>query len=375
MRAISSFLTFVLFFLPLLFVPVGFSYFELPKVFIAEISILVIFAYFLLRGNLNLLFENKQLLYPIMGIFALSIIDLIFFRTSVSLFGNSFRLQGIFLLWNLLLITLTSSSMSFKKMNPFFYFIPLLGLLITIFIFGTDGRGKYVGSLGEATALAATAAFIWPFVFLNIKQKPLKFLSILLAASIILLSGSRAGLIAFCIQLIVLSATTIFKRKLKTAVVLGVMFTLFALLTPFFDFPGTFENRGDIWKTAITSPYDHFRDGKFSPSAFLIGRGFGNVEFILPKLSTALDNNVRFQYIDSAHNIFLDWWMEGGLIGVGILFWLVFSTLKSFVRKNDKVMLLSFMGLLTILLFNPLSVVNLLQFWWLIGISFSNYEG
>ena len=371
MGVVTFLLTFLLFYLPLLVVPIGFSYFEIPKVFAAEAAIILIFVYLLFKGNLGTVLTKNRLLYPVMGIFVLSILDLIFFRTSFSLFGNSFRLQGIFLLWNLLIFALVSAVLNFKKISPVFYFLPLAGLLISIFLVGVDGRGQYVGSLGEASSLAATAVFIWPFAFLKLKQKSLKILSILLAAIIILLSGQRAGLVAFGVQLIILFAPILLKWKLKTAAIVGLVLVSFSLVAPFFDPPGWYENRAEIWKTALTSPYDQIHDNKFSVVALLIGRGFGNVELVLPKLSTGLDNNVRFQYVDSAHNIFLDWWIEGGILGVGILGFLVFSAIKRFIKENNELLILAFMGLFVLLLFNPLSVVNLLQFWWLIGRGFS----
>ncbi|OGE19637.1 hypothetical protein A3J19_04585 [Candidatus Daviesbacteria bacterium RIFCSPLOWO2_02_FULL_41_8] len=371
MAAVSFLTTFLLFYLPLLVVPVGYSYFEIPKVFVAEGLIILISVFFLLKGNLRPLLENKKLLYPVLGIFTLSIIDLIFFRTATTFFGNSFRLQGIFLLWNLLLFALVSSALNIKRISPVFFLLPLVGLLISIFLVGVDGRGQYVGTLGEASALAATVAFIWPFAFLKLKQKSLKWASLLLAAIIIFLSGQRAGFVAFGIQVAILVISVSLKQNLKMTVIFGLAVAVLSLTGPFFDPPGWYENRAEIWKTALTAPFDQIHDNKFSVVALLIGRGFGNVEQVLPKLSTGLDNNVRFQYVDSAHNVFLDWWIEGGILGVGLLSWLVFPALKRFTKKNDKVLILSFMGVLVLLLFNPLSVVNLVQFWWLIGQGFS----
>lgn len=366
---------FLLFFLPLIVIPLGYSFFEIPKVLIAETLILTVSVYLFLKHSHNLFCFKRKFFYLISAIFVLSLIDLLFFRTSVTLFGNIYRLQGVFSLWNLLILSLLIAPNTNLKILPKkLLLIPLGGLFATVFIYGTDVRGKYVGSLGDANSLAATAVFIWPFVYFRSEHRIVKIVSLLIAITTIAISGSRTGILALALQLIILLGTRIFKLNLIKTVSATAILLLFSLLTPFFDQPGMFENRAEIWKTALTNPYNQYQNGNFSFTALFIGRGFGNIEQVLPQLSVALDNNVRFQYVDSAHNIFLDWWIQGGLIGIIILFWLTHSTIKTYLDHNDQMLTIAFLGILATLLFNPLSFVNLMQFWWLIGFSFNSVK-
>lgn len=371
---VASVIFFLLFLLPLAVIPLGYSYFEVPKVFIFEALTILLALYLFIKNRLDFKALNKKLLYPLAAIFILSIADLIFLRTSVSFFGNIYRLQGIFFLWNLIILTILASKINLKTVPAYLYLLSLTGLLATIFIFGQDQSNRYVGSLGEANALAATAIFIWPFVFLCCRNRYSQAAGILATIAIIALSSSRSGLIALVIQLGLLLSLRFLKIKFKIAVWAAVTLMVLSLITPFLDSYERFENRAEIWQTALALPYDQIRQGNFSFAALFWGRGIGNIEKVLPQLSEALYNNIRFQYIDSAHNFFLDWWLQGGLIGVSIIAWFVFYTIRSFVIKNNLLLALSFIGLLTTLLFNPLSVVNLIQFWWLIGQGFSGSE-
>ena len=364
---------FLLFLLPLIVIPLGYSYFEVPKVLIAEVLIIITSIYILVKKGDLIKQLDRTFLWVILAIFGLSLIDLLLFRTNITLLGNIYRLQGVFLLWNLLALSLIIAKVvDLTIVVKNLFIIPLWALLVTVFIFGLDERGKYVGSLGDANSLAATAVFIWPFAWFASEYKILKISSLAVAFMIVALSQSRAGIIALMIQLIVFAGLKFLKLSLTKATLIGIVFLLLSLFIPFFDQPNVYENRAEIWKTAVTSPYDQFHDGNLNFVALFLGRGFGNTEKTLPLLSVGLDNNVRFQYVDSAHNIFLDWWIQGGLIGVAILFWLVYSTIRAYVGSANIALLMASLGILTSLLFNPLSVVNLMQFWWLVGTSFKS---
>jgi O-antigen ligase len=118
-----------------------------------------------------------------------------------------------------------------------------------------------------------------------------------------------------------------------------------------------YENRGEIWRTALIAGYEH-------P---ILGWGIGNTEEAFKIYNKKLYTRTQGYYIDSSHNIFLDWWIQGGIIGVGLMAVLLIDTLKSFFRKRDTFSVTLFLGLLSVTLFNPVSIVTLVQFWWLIG--------
>lgn len=138
---------------------------------------------------------------------------------------------------------------------------------------------------------------------------------------------------------------------------LGYFLLLLALFLPFQESFGFFENRSDIWQTAIAAGFK-------SP---VIGHGFGNIQEPMRETAVELNNNVQYQVVDSAHNFLLDFWIQGGTVGLAAVLILIYLTIKSFIRHKKIIELTAFLGLMTAMLFNPVSVVNLLAFWWLIG--------
>ncbi len=130
-----------------------------------------------------------------------------------------------------------------------------------------------------------------------------------------------------------------------------------SLFLPLIQKKKIWENRTEIWSTALAA-------GLERP---ILGWGFGNVEFALRETSFLLKNNLRFQYVDSSHNLILDYWVQGGIVGVILILYLIFLTFKKFISKKDRLSLGVFFGVLTVLQFNPVSVVTSIHFWWLIG--------
>src|SRR5581483_8960777 len=126
---------------------------------------------------------------------------------------------------------------------------------------------------------------------------------------------------------------------------------------PFIENKGPFENRGEVWKTAFLSGLE----------APLVGHGFGNVEKALKETSMRIGNNIRFQYVDSSHNILLDYWTEGGILGLGLLLIFLFLSFREYIQHHEKSLLAPLLGICTVMLFNPVSVVTLVAFWFLIG--------
>lgn len=306
---------------------------------------------------------------PVLAVFAillllLTIYDLFFLRTSLTFFGNQFRGQGILLLWHLILLSLLSSNLPYKK--PSFYWCGLVFVItfITTLFLGNSEVGRSIGTLGEPNALAAFVIFLWPFVLFapDISRKYRKYLRIaclLPVLLIIFLSGSRSGLIAFVIQLMFYFSLKI-SRNLRLSLVIGLFLIGIAYLLPMFD-QVKYENRSVIWHTAFTA-------GFINP---LMGGGFGNTELLLRFIIHKEHNSLIGYYVDSSHNIFLDWWVQGGLIGIGILAGLFIYVIKNFYAKKRTFELILFLGLLTVFSLNPASVVSLIHLWWLIGQSFA----
>lgn len=135
-----------------------------------------------------------------------------------------------------------------------------------------------------------------------------------------------------------------------------------SLFLPFAQNPDWFENRSLIWQTALEA-------GQASP---IIGTGFGNIQNPIHQAALKLGNPVQYQVVDSSHNFLLDFWVQGGLVGVISILFLIGFALAGLKRQNRLVETTALLGMITAMLFNPVSVVNLLAFWWLIGQGFSS---
>lgn len=351
-------ITLLLFFLPLVVIPIGISPFETPKVVLAEVIIEILLFFKIFTSSKRFFKEliNPQLIF--VGIlFILSLDTQLIFNPHGAFFGNAFRLQGQFLFWHLLLFSILTSHISkFPKIAPLFSFV---GLFLGTLILGVrDGRA--FGTLGEPNALAATALFIFAFVFWSQSKSMMRIMAFVIALTIILLSGSRAGLVGFSIEIIFIFLTQFVKLAIFKSSAVCFYLILLSLTLPFFQSSGWFENRSQIWQIA-------FNAGFTSP---IIGHGFGNIQKIIHDSAILQNSPVQYLIVDSAHNFLLDFWLQGGLVGIISILILIFLSLQHFIRHKRLLELTAFLGLMTAMLFNPVSVVNLLAFWWLIGQGF-----
>jgi O-antigen ligase len=147
------------------------------------------------------------------------------------------------------------------------------------------------------------------------------------------------------------------KKVLKYAVITACIAILFSYSTPFLGPRTEYEDRGEIWKSAAYA-------GLANP---IVGVGFGNAEYEYHRANAALHNKLTGYYVDNAHNIFLDWFVQAGIIGVGILLFLLVNTFSAFIQKEQSRNIILLLGLITALSFNPASIVSLIGLWWLIG--------
>src|SRR6266568_4258524 len=355
---------FLLFILPFLIAPFGITEFENPKVIVGEAGIILLFFFSFLTNKFTFRYRAQQvLLYAV--IVVLTVIDLIFFRTHLSFFGNVFRMQGIFLLWLLLLFSLLSANISQKSVSWLIYGLLLLAELIAVFFLPLNASQRYVGTMGEPNALAAFAVFLWPFAFFAIKKFGMKekvgiALILFIVCLLLFFSTSRSAMIAFGIQLICIGLYK-YKMLLPKIVLICTICYLASYMFPFYEH-NLYESRVEVWQSALAAGSTH-------P---FIGNGFGNTEFVLHTAAARLGLPIQYYYIDSSHNIFLDWWVQGGIIGIGGLLGLVYLTFKGLIKEENIRELVVAFGLVTVLSFNPASVVGLLGFWWVIGQGLKN---
>lgn len=357
---ISRIIFFLLFFLAFVVFPIGVSPFETPKILISQVLIEVLFLIFFFTKGLPFQNFTRVGLVIFALIFVFTIIQLALQGSPTSFFGNVFRLQGVYMLWHFMLFAILSSTLSHKEIPKLVPRLSIMLLFLSIFLFGTNDAGRVIGTLGEPNALAAVTTFLFPMIFSSSKTQQ-KFIFAILTVLIVFFSGSRSGLLAISIEATSLLLYYKMRWPLKKALIIPAALLVLSLFLPFskqdLTFENRYENRAEIWKTAWAAGWD-------KP---LFGWGFGNISLALQNTSLDLSNNLRYQFVDSAHNVFLDWWVQGGIIGLMLITSVMVYSFVRLLQRKQIIELAIFLGLLAILSFNPVSVVTLLQFWWLIG--------
>lgn len=365
---LSWVLVILLFFLPLLVIP-GFRLaFETPKVILAQILIELMFVIWVVKGGFGRLGKLGRIHLTLIGVLVgLSLLHLFLNPSQDYLFGNVFRLQGVILLWFLILLSIIAVAISLKNIPKWIYFISFIGIFLGSILLGQNKAGRFIGTLGEPNALAATTLFILPFVFFASKKWLFRISCLIVAVVVVLISKSGSGLIGLTIISIFILLTEAGKVSLFKASIIGLLMLGLGSLSPFLGFerlnlasaqsPFKFESRLEIWQTA-------FAAGLKSP---IIGHGFGNITQVLNQTAKDLNNNVQYQFIDSSHNLLLDFWVQGGILGLLSILGIIILALTNLIKLEDPVRLLAFLAVLTSLMFNPMSIGVLIGFWWLSG--------
>lgn len=339
--------------------PFGSSWHEIPKVFVAWGTIVMIVSGYFWQIQRPLIFPFIMKIVTA-GILILCLFSLLFLRTPTTLFGNAFRLQGIvmqlMLLLSFIVLPQTIRRKEIQRYIPF----SLVVLLITTIIGISDSSGRSVGPVGEANSLGAIAVFLWSLTTWqerhSTKQTTLWWIYSLCMVIIVFLSGSRSSLIGLIGAGILYASSS--RIGLTKASSLAALCLVISLIFPFFQQPQVFDSRTEIWNTALEA-------GTQRP---LFGWGIGNVEQGLASGAKKLENPLRFQYVDSSHNVFLDWWVQGGTVGVTLFSMCVGYAFIGLVRKKERALLMALVGLVAVMLFNPVSVAVLVPFWWLLGV-------
>jgi putative inorganic carbon (HCO3(-)) transporter len=156
-------------------------------------------------------------------------------------------------------------------------------------------------------------AFLW-------KEKQPKLIVLLLLPLIaIYISRSRAGIVSLLIVLSLIALGTIYRKsRVNTAIGAVVALAIIAFyLATHVTFSGTDTLRLGIWRVAIDLIKMHPLIG-VGPGEFL--DAFTN--------SNILDNNLYqtvLQYALHPHNIFLNFWLSGGLLAISGFIWLLYQ--------------------------------------------------
>lgn len=344
---------FLLFILPFIYLPFMNTPFEPPKVFVAEFLIQLLLVITVWKWKKITVYKPALIALGVIAF--IGIWNLIQPHEQLIVFGNVFRLQGTVLMVHLMAFALVGQRFKPKNISWMVPFIAIVLLLLSALFIPPNQSGRYIGTLGEPNALAAVAVVLFPFVFFYSSRK-IKIITALLVTTLLYLTGSHSGLIAFCIELLFV---ILYRRQWRLRSILAICFICVALsyALPMIDVSGVFENRLEIWKTGILA-------GDRYP---FTGSGFGNAENVMRTIAKANESPVQYAYVDSAHNIFIDWFIQTGLIGLSAFMFLMVSAVKAHTRSKHIPALVAFVGYITMASFNPLSVCSLVFLWWFLG--------
>lgn len=270
-----------------------------------------------------------------------------------SILGGSYRHQGVLFFLTLWLTGKTIQLLGEKQKKNLMQLVG--GVILTECAIVTyqyfSGRlyfGKALGTLGEANAVAGYLAMGMYFIY---QSFPKRFL--LLPSILILISGSRSGIISLAVFLTTFLRNFKFRfKKIITPSIILLLATLI-LVVSISRGPSPFEDRGLIWELGVNKILERPILGWGAES----GEALYDIAFY--QIHIPLFNLI----VDRAHSLVLDILMWSGVAGL-IFFvkWLYLSYKE--VDSEKKIAILTF---IVYSLFQPLSVVHWVLFMILIS--------
>ncbi|MBD3330175.1 hypothetical protein GF354_01435 [Candidatus Peregrinibacteria bacterium] len=359
----------------LVFNPLGFNIFELPKLhFLAgffAISLVYIIIEFLRKGEFS--FPFNKYVYGFLGVWLVSLILSTIFSVApeLSFWGSYNRVLGLYshFIFIGIFVIFLGIFKDKDKVKSFFIFLCLIAAITSIIAilqqFGFYGMSEnldtneYVGrsfsTLGHPSFFGQFLLLpIWAGLYLSFDKEqknrkyfvPLVFLLILC----LLLSENRASLLGLMISvsILVLILGKI-KKSYKIAVVFGAIATFFAYIFIYASSLRSLGSRYYLWEGAIKSFLD-------KP---LLGSGLETFEIAFQKHFPIKLYYFEHLYAlpDRAHNEWLNILVTQGILGFiayGLIifgiFYLLFKKRKA-LQKN-KILLFSTLAFISILISN-----------------------
>lgn len=363
----------VLFILPFIYFPKVFNSYELPKLIFLGISILVLGTVVLITEvgikNLRIRLNRIDILVVV---FLLILLASDIFGVSIknSFLGSAYRLQGFltYLIfgYGYMIVRILSMQTKVKIYNVLFVQLALLSILLIaqyllVRFFGESVslfQNRYHGTFGNPNFAGGYMAMLFAYILFakgnTHKMYWFKPLIVLLCGIAIILTDSRSAILAVVISTVLYYFNII--KKMQGWVRIALLIAICIISSSFIFLTidqallekrsSEWENRSIIWKEGVTL---------FMNKPFL-GYGQENVQLIFPA-------NLHFS-VDNMHNIFLEYALSSGVIGV-----ISFGLLVSLVFKASNLAWRMFLLCFIITaFFNPLSISQLFLFWAMLGI-------
>lgn len=222
----------------------------------------------------------------------------------------------------------------------------LLGLPVTGLY-----NGRIADPIGNPNSLAGLLVMTLPFFVLNNKAHMFIRVGVYLLNIVVLIAtGSRSGLLAFLIISTLIISIEL-KKWGKKVLMVGVLASLlviflFSTYVSSFNRYSIWDNQLIIWKAGVEAVVKR-------P---ILGYGQENFELIFPE--------ERMVKVDNAHNIFLETAVSSGLVGLSLFI----AILVLGYRKSPLTVKIALIAFLIRAQFNPLSLTEIVYFWFLLGL-------
>ncbi len=252
-------------------------------------------------------------------------------------------------------------------------------------------QGRIVGTIGNPNSLAGYLAIVLPFALFS-KNKIVKTVLSLMILTAVIFTDSRSGFLAVGLLFLIYGLRFIFKlniSKIVKGLIIVLAFMGITQLTNFYIHKNTATKQSpaiiergcpESWPTAYPLKIisDIYNSKVFSTQREalcdnrllmwavgletvskrpILGFGQENFEIAVPV--------GRMHPPDNTHNIFLETAISSGLVGLFLFLGIIFTTFK----KADFTIRMSLLAFLIVASFNPLSIVEIMLFWFLLGVS------
>ncbi len=393
MQTIRNLFLLLLFTLPIIFSPVTYLAFELPKIlilyFFSALSI-----YFLAKSGYSLTKLTK--IHKLFLIFLLWIIftSIIGLSFQQSFWGSYFRMQGI-LSWICYTILFFISGKVFSDayfrrhvclailVSATFTAILALIQFIGLWFLGNNTQllysGRVISTFGQPNFLGAYLVMSLPFVWYLYNHTPLSLRARFVSgvAIFIIILGifstfSRSAYLGLAILALIWGIKHY--KLLLTGIVFSVLlFGALATISPNLVYQQWYRfkvNTISKW-TAENRLIIAQKSLKLIVQRPIIGYGIENFSLAFPQVVSEDDLGLKDIVVDSAHNLFLDLGVQTGLIGLGIFLAILIVTIKAGLKVKDdfiKASLCVIISFLIIHQFSPVSVIPMVIFWISLGV-------
>ncbi|MFH1561410.1 MAG: O-antigen ligase family protein [Patescibacteria group bacterium] len=349
--------------LPLVFCPIFYDRYELPKViaFISVTTVLTGCVFTILSPKLNNVKFNILSVLLLVFSASLTTSSLLNFRQEVFL-GQYYRYQGLVtLIAYLAFVWLFKQALDHVNLKLVGRIVAIGGTINALLIltqaiaFKILGlpiyqyNGRMTGLLGNPNFAGGflVLSFVYSYFYLPTKPPWIRIIFYCLFFLAILATGSRSAILALLVTTIL-----VFWKNRKLVVALGVTTLVTGLLLVSYR-PSLIESRPIIWQKAIEA-------GVKKP---IFGWGLENFDQAFQSVLKTNDFNLKDIRVDKAHNEFLEILVAGGLVGLSLYLALIGTTFnRLWQKRKEKWARVNLITLTAYLILGSLNVLNVTEY-------------